>query len=233
MKKSLPPKEDPKKDDRIKPLILVNFKTYPEAVGNKAIALAQQLSLVKSRGYDLAIAPSLLDLQPVLKVSKIKTYAQHADGPLGAHTGSIPVDELHRIGAAGTLLNHSEHKQPFEKIKQTIAWCHKKGLLTIVCTSDIMETQRIAGFRPDYIAYEPPELIGGNISVTSAQPEIIIKALKTVQKISPSTKFLCGAGIQRREDIIGAIKLGASGVLIGHAASQAANPKVFMENMLE
>ena len=45
---------------------------------------------------------------------------------------------------------------------------------------------------PTYIAYEPPELIGGNVSVSSAKPEIIAQAAKAC---NGKTKLLVGAGL--------------------------------------
>jgi triosephosphate isomerase (TIM) len=214
------------------PYILINFKTYPEAIGNKAVKLAKAIAKVKSDKYSIAIAPTLLTLREVANKADITVISQHMDTTMGSHTGSIPVEELKEIGVYGTLLNHSERKIEFSKLKRSIQLCQANELKVIVCSSDIEETKQIAELKPDFIAYEPAELIGGDISVTKAQPDIIKRAVKAIKSISPETKVLCGAGIQGKEDIKAAIELGTSGVLIGHAASQAKDPRKFMEDLL-
>ena len=103
---------------------------------------------------------------------------------------------------------------------------------TVVCVSKLSEIKKIANFHPDFIAYEPKELIGSDISVTQAKPKIITKAVQLVQKISPKTGFLCGAGVHSKEDIGQSLLLGAEGVLIGHAVPKAREPKRFLEEML-
>ena len=218
----------------MKPLILINFKTYPEASGKQALKIAQNLAAVNRSKYNVVISPSLLTIKEIAEKVKMPVYAQHID-PLafGAHTGSIPLDELQSFGIKGTLLNHSERKLPFPILEKAIALCKKKKMTTIVCSSSLSETKKIALLKPDYLAYEPPELIGGDISVTTSEPEVISKAVELVKSISPSTKVLCGAGIQSKEDIAQALVLGTEGVLIAHAVVMAKDPKKFLEGMLD
>jgi triosephosphate isomerase len=79
--------------------------------------------------------------------------------------------------------------------------------------------------KPDYIAVEPRELIGGKISVSQARPELISDTVKAVK-----TKVLCGAGINTRQDVKKALKLGAKGVLVASAVAKSKNPgKVLKE----
>jgi triosephosphate isomerase (TIM) len=156
-------------------------------------------------------------------------FSQHADLNLGAYTGSIPVEELKNIGVTGTLLNHSERRISHNEIKETLDLCKLNKLVTIICACTLSEIKLLAEFKPDYIAYEPAELIGGTISVTSAKPDIIIKA---VQAVKGKTKLLVGAGVKTKKDIIGAIKFGAVGVLIGSAVPKAKMPREFLKKML-
>lgn len=217
----------------MKPLILLNFKTYPEAVGKKALLLAKKLEKVKSKKYEIIIAPSLPTLEEVAARISLKVYAQHTDlAGLGAFTGKISAQELKKIGVRGTLLNHSERKIPFFLLQKIVADCKKNKLVTIVCASSLSEAKKVAKLKPDYLAYEPPELIGGNVSVTKAKPKIIVKAVELVNKISPKTKVLCGAGVHSREDIQKALKLGTKGMLIGHAVPKAKNPEKFLRELL-
>ena len=218
---------------QMKPLILLNFKTYPKAVGKKALLLAKKLEKVKTKKYDIVIAPSLPTLEEVAAGTSLIVFSQHTDlAGLGAFTGKVSAEELKKIGVKGTLLNHSERKVPFLILKKIAADCKKHKLITVICASSLPEARQVAKLTPNYIAYEPPELIGGNISVTKAKPEVIAKAVEVVKKISPKTKVLCGAGVQSREDILKALELGAQGVLIGHAVPKAKDPAKFLRELL-
>ncbi len=218
----------------MKPLILLNFKTYPEAAGLGALLLARKLEKVKSKRYEIVVAPSLLTLKEVAEKTSLKAFAQHTDlAGLGAFTGKIAPEELKAIKVTGTILNHSERKIPLSILQKIIAECKKQKLITVVCASSLVETKKVAKFTPDYIAYEPAELIGGDISVTKAKPEVIAKAAQVVKKVSPKTRLLCGAGVRSREDILKALELGAKGVLIGHAVPKAKDPAKFLQELLQ
>jgi triosephosphate isomerase (TIM) len=217
----------------MKALIILNYKLYKEAVGKKALELSRKIDKVKENGYNIVVAPSLLSMKEVIDKTKLDVFSQHADHfSLGANTGRVSVKELKLIGAKGTILNHSERKIPLRYLSEIISICKKNKLKTVVCSSSLSETKKIAQLQPDYIAYEPKELIGGNISVTKAKPEIIVKAVELVESISPKTKVLCGAGVHSKEDLGQALLLGTKGVLIGHAVPKAKDPKKFLEGML-
>src|SRR3989344_8294695 len=110
----------------MKPLLLVNFKTYPEALGKKAISLAQKLAAVKTKKYQIAVAPSVLSLEEVIEHVKLPVFAQHVDAVVsGPRTGSISVEELKQICATGSILNHSEHKLSLSILTKTILLCKK------------------------------------------------------------------------------------------------------------
>ncbi|MDP3698648.1 MAG: triose-phosphate isomerase [Nanoarchaeota archaeon] len=217
----------------MKPLILLNFKTYPEAAGKKALPLAKKLEKVKTKKYQIVIAPSLPTLEEVAAGSSLTVYSQHTDrAGLGAFTGKVSAEELRKIGVKGTLLNHSERKIPFSIIKKIIADCKKHKLIVVICASSLAEAKLVAKLTPEYLAYEPPELIGGDVSVTKAKAEVIVKAVELVKKISPKTKVLCGAGVHSREDLQKALQLGTKGVLIGHAVPKAKDPAKFLRELL-
>jgi len=217
----------------MKSLILLNFKTYPETTGKKALLLAKRLEKVRSKKYEIVIAPSLPTLEEVAAGTLLKVFSQHTDlAGLGPFTGKVSAQELKEIGVKGTLLNHSERKIPFPILKKIVKDCKRNKLVVVICASSLTEVHKVTQLAPDYLAYEPPELIGGNISVTKAKPEVIAKAVKLVSKINPKTKVLCGAGIQSREDIIKALQLGAKGVLIGHAVPKAKDPDKFLRRLL-
>ncbi|MEK6900853.1 MAG: triose-phosphate isomerase [Nanoarchaeota archaeon] len=216
----------------MKPLIIVNFKTYPQALGDKGISLARTLASVKSKNFTIAVAPTLLTMREIT-VLPIAVFAQHAD-PVrdGPHTGSVSVRELKKMKVKGVILNHSEQKIALPFLKQTIGLCRKEKLTTVVCASTLEEVKRIAPWKPDYIAYEPPELIGGEVSVTTAEPRIIGRAVKLMKHISPSTNVLCGAGVHTAEDVRTASQLGCQGVLVSHAIVNAKKPAEALREIL-
>lgn len=214
-------------------LLLINFKTYQEATGKKGIELARKIFSVRKKGWTIAVAPSTLDVKEICKLHG-SVFAQHVDPQeYGAHTGQIAPLQLKKLGAKGTILNHSERKLSWKVLKQTMEECKKVKLRVVVCASTLAEVKKVASLHPDYIAYEPKELIGGKISVMSAKPFIIEKAVGLVRKISPVTKVLCGAGVHSREDVQKALELGAEGVLVAHAVVKAKNIKRFVGGLLE
>src|SRR3989338_4552161 len=128
----------------MKPLILLNFKTYPETTGKKALLLAKRLEKVKTKKYQIVIAPSLPTLEEVAARTSLMVYSQHTDlAGLGAFTGKISAQELKKIGVKGTLLNHSERKIPFPILKKIVADCKKKKLVVVVCASSLLEAKKV------------------------------------------------------------------------------------------
>lgn len=216
-----------------KPLVLINFKTYEEVSGEKSIKLARIISTVKSSKYQIAIAPPALYLREIAKFNLL-LFTQHLDPEgEGAHTGHIIPYEAKKIGVQGTLLNHSEKKISMKILQKTVEACKHYHLMTIVCASTLKELKRIAPLHPDFIAYEPAELIGSNISVTTAKPMILQEAVKLLQGCCPKTKMLCGAGVHSKNDLHQALKLGARGVLLSHALVKAKDPRKFLKEMLK
>ena len=60
----------------MKPLILLNFKTYPEAAGKKALLLAKKLEKVHSSKFEIVIAPSLPTLEEVAARTSLPVFAR-------------------------------------------------------------------------------------------------------------------------------------------------------------
>jgi len=217
----------------MKTIVILNFKVYEEASGRRGVNLAKRLSSIKSKKYEVILVPSLPTLSEISDKVKLSVFAQHVDPVgLGAYTGQVSVDELKRIGVKGVILNHSERKLPFLTLKKTVELCKKNKLVMVICASSPSEIKKVAHLHPQFVCYEPPELIGGNVSVTEARPNFITKAVDIVRHISPQTKVLCGAGIHSKADLNLALMLGAHGVMIGHAVPKAANPKKFLQAML-
>jgi triosephosphate isomerase len=203
-----------------KPLFVINFKTYENVYGEAGLRLAKDLEEAgRIRGVSLILCVPATEIARISAAVKIPVYAQHVDPlPPGAHSGWLPPQALLAAGAKGTLLNHSEHR--IEDIEQAARMAKQAGLAVIVCVRDALEAKIWRNLPADYIAYEPPELIGGDISVSTAHPDIVAAAIKQVPE-----RLLVGAGVKNREDVAHSFELGAKGVLIASGVVRAAKPK--------
>ena len=85
------------------PLIIVNFKAYPQGTGKSAIKLAKEIEEVakKSKKVTVAIAVQAIDLRMICDAVSIPVLAQHVDPEEhGAHTGAILAQLIDEAGAA-------------------------------------------------------------------------------------------------------------------------------------
>jgi len=208
------------------PAIVVNFKAYPEVLGKKGWDLAKLCAKVADdAGASIVIAPPMPDLAHVAKLVHIPVFGQHADiAEAGAQTGWVPPEALLAAGAAGTLLNHSERKIPLKNVQALVPRCEELGLEVIACADTLLEAEKLAAVHPDFIAIEPPELIGGDVSVTTARPEVISGAVARIRKVDPKVQVLCGAGVKNAKDVRKALELGTVGVLLASGVVKAKDP---------
>ncbi len=215
------------------PVIILNFKAYRESSGEGGLALAKICDEVaEETGKSIVIAPQQMDLSLMVKEVDVPIIAQHVD-PIGegSYTGHISPSAVKEIGGIGTLLNHSERGLPPAVIAESVQVCKKVGLETVVCANDVEMAQVAATFDPDYIAVEPPELIGGAISVTSASPEIVSGTVEKVKEVKADVTVLCGAGVKNGEDVRKAIELGTEGVLLASGVVKAKDPRSALLNL--
>lgn len=215
------------------PLLLLNFKTYRETRGERAVQLAKVAAKV-ARQFEasIVIAPGTLDLPRVLEQADIPVFAQHVDPrPSGQHTGAVTADYLRELGAAGTLLNHSEKRLNFASLESARALCAAAGLATVVCAGGVSQARRVAALRPDFVAIEPPDLIGGKVSVSSARPGVVSKGVDAVHAVSPKSVVLCGAGVKTGADVARALELGARGVLLASGVTLAKDPEAALRGL--
>src|SRR2546429_8530289 len=94
------------------PVIVLNFKTYPEILGKRGWELAKRFAAIADdAGASIVLAPPTSDLAHIAKLVHIPVFGQHVDAvEPGQTTGWIPPEALLEAGAAGTLINHSERK---------------------------------------------------------------------------------------------------------------------------
>lgn len=211
------------------PFLLVNFKAYQEAFGEKALKLARiHYKVAKDTGVHIAIAVSPLDLRMVIEEVDLPVFAQHSDiMEYGPYTGHIVLEALKEIGVYGTILNHVEKRMDLEKLEQTIAEAKEIGLRTFVCTHKPSALAVINLWNPDFIAVEPVELIGTNLSVVNAKPEFITDSLKYLKK----PNLLVGGNIRNSEHVRKALALGANGILVSSAVVKAPDPEKVLRDL--
>lgn len=216
------------------PLILVNLKTYTEGAGHRAHMIAQAAQIVAGEsGVVIGIAPGYIDLHPLCHHFSIPVYAQHVDGAEpGAHTGQVPAEAIKAAGAAGSLVNHSERRLTLAEIENSARNLRAQNLISVICTNNEATSAAAAALSPDYVAIEPPDLIGSGVSVSKANPEIIRRSVATVHSVNPKAKVLTGAGIQSGECVRIAIDLGTDGVLLASSVVKAKDPAAVLRDLV-
>lgn len=203
-------------------MFIINYKNYDEISGNNTqkLALVAQ-KIAKKYKIKIAIAPPhhLLGVRysgPIL--------AQHTDNAkIGSTTGFVIPELLKKSKITGSLINHSEHRIPPKDIEELVTRLRQLKMISVVCVQDVSEAAKYAKLNPNYIAIEPPELIGSGKAVSTERPELITEAAKAVKNAKNDTKLLCGAGIVSGADVKKAIELGSSGILVASGIVKAKN----------
>ena len=205
-------------------MFIINFKNYDNISGSKSLKLAKIATKI-SRKYKIKIAvcPPQNVLSEVTKTS-IPVFAQHVDtAKAGSTTGYIVPELVRKSGASGSLINHSEHRISSKEIKELVSRLKRLNMISVICVRNVDEARRYSKLNPNYIAIEPPELIGTGKSVSKEKPEIITKSVKAVKEAKNSTRLLCGAGIISGDDVSRALDLGARGILVASGIVKARN----------
>lgn len=216
------------------PLILVNLKCYQESIGNSAHRIAKAAREVSDEsGVCIALAPMYMDIHPLKHHFSLPVFAQHID-PItpGAHTGKIPLAAVKTAGAIGSLVNHSEYRLSIADIEKNVTLLRSEGMVSCVCSNNIATTSAVASLKPDFVAIEPPELIGGSISVAEANPDIITGSVQAALKVNPDVRVLTGAGIHSGKCVKTAIELGTSGVLLASSVVKAEDPATVLRDLV-
>ncbi len=215
-------------------LIVVNFKTYASAQGEAAVALAQAMAEVDATTDATMVAVvSALDLSAVKAAApNLEVWTQHLD-PIdwGSNTGWLHPETAMARGATGSIINHAEHKVSLEHVK-TLLGQLPNNFPVCACAANIEEAQALAALSPTFIAVEPPELIGGDISVTTADPGIVSGTAAAVKEANPNVRVLCGAGVKNGADVAKAIELGTEGVLLASGVTKANDPSAVLRDLV-
>lgn len=208
-------------------MVILNLKSYSESTNTNLKSILELISDLISTNSTLKdeifVAPNLMDLfWAKQNYPNINFVAQHVDSiSAGAFTGFLPAPLLLQMGVEYTLFNHSEHRIESLNLISNLEFIHNTGLKTIVCCENEIEVTEILRTKPFAIAYEPKDLIGSGVSVTS-RPESVERFITQVKDIAIP---IIGAGVSNGQDVQKALELGAKGVLIASAFVKAENKK--------
>jgi triosephosphate isomerase (TIM) len=187
---------------------------------DKAIRLAESASQVADKlKIEIVVAPPQPVLALIAKNIRIPVICQHVDNEkMGPSTGFIVPEIAKSYGAVGSLINHSEHRMEMSSISSLVERMRKLGMASIVCAQEPHEVVEISTLQPDFIAIEPPELIGSGRAVSKENPEIITKSIQGAESRS---SVICGAGITDKSDVAKAMELGSQGILVASGIVKA------------
>ncbi|GDY16226.1 triose-phosphate isomerase [Nitrosopumilaceae archaeon] len=205
-------------------MFIINCKNYEEIAGGKIIEfvkIAEKIS--KKYKIKIAVAPPQ-HLIGLVANSLIPILAQHVDNSkVGSTTGFMIPELLKKSKVSGSLINHSEHRISSDEISKLVLKLRELKMISVVCVKDVAEAKKYAKLNPDYIAIEPPELIGSGKAVSKEKPELITKSADAVNSAKNKTKLLCGAGIVSGQDVTKALELGSKGILVASGIIKAKN----------
>lgn len=213
----------------VRKVLVINFKGYRKGIGAEAHETARKC-VEASQDFDseLVICPQSEDLLRMDDINA-QVFAQHISSfKPGSHTGHPIAEAVSEAGASGTLINHSERRIiNGDMIQNTIERARETELTTIVCAQTPEECEKLSRLEPDYIAFEPPELIGGDTAVSEAEPELIEEAYKRSE-----VPLLAGAGIKDSDDVEKAVELGCEGVLVASGVVKADRVEDAVEELM-
>ena len=187
-------------------MIIVNFKKYVS--GEAATSLAKICKKVADETkVKIIICVQPRDIQP-----DIECWSQKL--------------EKDTPGFRGTLINHSDYILPWGELETQATNC---PIPFCICVDSFQEAVRASKLSPNFIAYEPRELIGNkDKSVSSEKPDIIQHLTSNIQ-----LPVLIGAGIHSPEDIRIGLKLGAKGFLLATDVVKAIDPEKELRELAE
>ena len=205
--------------------IILNLKNYPEVLGEGSLRIAEAAQRASSKtGAEVIVAPPGPMVALVVSRVTIPVFSQTVGSETGDKTtGAFLPEAVKAAGAKGTLLNHSESSRPLNELKRLVPRLRGLSLKVCLCAGTTSQAVTLSRLEPDYLAVEPPELIGSGVAVSKARPELVSRTVSKVRETGYRGKMLCGAGIVSGEDVKRAIELGADGVLVSSSVVKARN----------
>ncbi len=202
-------------------MIFINYKTYEEGTGEKAVALTKILEEV-AHISQIKIIPvvQVQDAEKVLASTSLEVWLQKFEHEVPS-------------GISGIFLNHSMYKiENFDELYKLHEKAISANLKTLIFAADLDELKKVSDLAPTYVAYEPPALIGSTTtSVAQAQPEIVSQAVEVSRSFG--LPLVVGAGIHSQEDIRKSLSLGAVGFAVATDIVKAVDPRKELMDLVE
>jgi triosephosphate isomerase len=213
-----------------KKIIAGNWKM--NKTGTEAASFARDLKIktLNINKTEIVVCPPYIAIMPVyeiLKESRIKIGAQNVHWePSGAFTGEVSAEMIEKAGCKYVIIGHSERRQYFGEINQSVNKKIKQTLTTSLCpivcvgetlqqretgqTKDVVKTQiteGLAGLSIDQmkrlvLAYEPVWAIGTGVTATPAQAEEVHHFIRELlaellnSQIADSAQILYGGSVK-------------------------------------
>ena len=196
--------------------LIINLKNYAAVQGEGSLKLARAAERVSREvSVRIVVAPPTPILGLVASRVGIAVFAQSVSDLEGDKTtGAVLPEAVKAAGAVGTILNHAENRIPGRSLKELVARLKRLGLETCLCARNSREVASLAALRTDYLAVEPPALIGSGVAVSKAKPGLVESSVRVARKAGYKGRILCGAGIVEGADVEKAVELGVDGVLV-------------------
>ncbi len=207
--------------------LIINFKNYPAVLGKGALDLASAAEDVAGQlDVEIIVAPPNSTLALVASKVGIPVFSQSLGSEVGEKTTGADTPEAAKAaGAVGSLLNHSESRRPSEELRRLVPRVRGLGLKVCLCANSSGEAGALSRLGSEYVAVEPPELIGSGVAVSKARPEVVSGTVEVVRRAGYKGVVLCGAGIVDGGDVRRAVELGADGVLVASSVVTASDWK--------
>lgn len=211
-------------------MILINFKIYKETFGNESVKLAKIVKKISDK-YKIRIVITAPALEAVMikKETGAEVWLQHVDEYTeGKHSGFVSMEQAMALGINGSLLNHSEHKIPKGTVLKIIK-NRPKGFQIVLCMASSGQIEKWGvRAKPDFILYEPPELIAStDKSVATEEPKVIANCVKLCKEIP----LMVGAGIKDKKDVKVSLKMGAKAIGLSSAFVLNKKPEELLEEL--
>ena len=205
--------------------LIINFKNYAAVQGEGSLKLARAAERVSREvGARIIVAPPTPMLGLVASKVKIGVFAQSVSNRAGDKTtGAVLPEAVKAAGATGSILNHAEARVTRSALEELVPRMRKLGLRICICARNSSEVANLAVLGSEYLAVEPPALIGSGVAVSKAKPALVKNSVRVARKAGYEGKILCGAGIVAGADVERAVELGADGVLVASSVVGAGN----------
>lgn len=209
-------------------MIVLSLKTYQESSGEEVLKLARIAEKVsRDTNVPIWLCAQAFDIYRLSRTVSLPIWAQHVD-PIDPdrHSGWLSPYSAKLAGAVGSVINHAEHTLDFDTIKKTVSKCKEYDLKTLVITDTIDLAKKVIDLKPDYLAFERPDLIGGEVAMIDVEADNI----KQVIDLSPMP-VIVGAGIRTGENVKKTLSLGGAGVILASAVVKAKDQEAALSEL--